>query len=43
MSRFIANPIMIQEMASKMPKPKSMAEHAQELIEIYKRVISENR
>jgi glycosyltransferase involved in cell wall biosynthesis len=39
MLRFIEAPGLVQEMALKMPKVKFMAEHAAELIEIYKGVV----
>jgi glycosyltransferase involved in cell wall biosynthesis len=38
MLRFIEEPGLLQRMALKMPKVKSMAEHADELIEIYKAI-----
>jgi glycosyltransferase involved in cell wall biosynthesis len=39
MLRFIETPQLVQEMALKMPKVKSMAEHALELEEVYQGVI----
>jgi glycosyltransferase involved in cell wall biosynthesis len=39
MLRFIEAPGLVQEMALKMPKVKSMEEHAAELIEIYKGIV----
>jgi len=39
MLRFIEEPGLIQQMASKMPKVKTMAEHATELVEVYRELI----
>jgi glycosyltransferase involved in cell wall biosynthesis len=39
MLRFVDEPGLLQKMALKMPKVKSMAEHASDLEEIYKRVV----
>jgi len=39
MLRFIEKPSLIQIMTSRMPKVKSMEEHASELVEIYNRLI----
>jgi len=39
MVRFIEEPELLQKMALKMPKVKSMVEHAKELIEIYSRIL----
>ena len=43
MVRFIEEPELLKKMALKMPKVKSMAEHAEELIEIYKAAIAHSR
>ncbi len=43
MLRFIDEPGLIQQMGSKMPKVKFMAEHAGELVEIYEGVIERRR
>jgi len=39
MLRFIESPRLVQEMALKMPKPKSMTEHVVELLEIYQGIV----
>jgi len=43
MVRFIEEPGLLQKMALKMPKVKSMAEHASELEEIYQTVVGKKR
>ena len=43
MLRFVEEPELLQKMALKMPKVKSMTEHAKELIEIYKAAIAHSR
>jgi glycosyltransferase involved in cell wall biosynthesis len=43
MLRFIEAPWLLQEMASKMQRPKSMAEHAIEMVELYNRIIRRKR
>jgi glycosyltransferase involved in cell wall biosynthesis len=39
MLQFIESPRLVQEMALKMPKPKSMTEHVVELLEIYQGIV----
>ncbi len=39
MVKFIESPRLVDEMALKMPKPKSMTEHAVELLEIYRGIV----
>lgn len=43
MIRFIENPRLLKEMFSKLPKPKSMAEHAKEVGEVYKKIIAKKK
>jgi len=43
MVRFIEEPGLVQEMASRMPKTKTMEEHAVEMIEIYKGIAPKKR
>jgi glycosyltransferase involved in cell wall biosynthesis len=43
MLRFIEAPWLLQEMAPKMQRPKSMAEHALEMVEVYNRIIRRKR
>jgi hypothetical protein len=43
MLRFIEAPWLLQEMASKMQRPKFMAEHAQEVVELYQKMIRRKR
>ncbi len=43
MLKFIENTDLIRRMAGRMPKPKTMEEHARELEEIYRRLIEEGR
>ncbi len=43
MLRFIENPRLLQEMTLKMQRPKSMAEHALEMVELYSKIMRAKR